>query len=423
MSRPATRLPTLLNPGPGTLYGLLIATAVGLLLTACATQPAPTHVQLMQVPFASPSLAPTFPSTPLSASPTTRPAPTMEQERGTATPTCTATPTPTVIFTPSPTPPPEPTLRRLTSGGCCTNPFWSADSRQVQFIDRPASRPVGIYGVEVKNPGPATLVTEWIVNTSGNGAFYVYPAGDTTIVQRAATGEEYVIANGGRAVSVSPGGQRSLWNVMEQRGNFDQRRSQVWVANVDGSEARVVAETVGLGWGEWIDDRRVLLVGLPQEDQSVITIATLTLGADGSDEQLLVLAHVIRPRGTLVSPRGNWLVYFLTFQEDPAADGLWVVPTDGSRPPRKLDFFGGYRWRDDTHLLYVPTEPGAESHALWEYDVVSDASRRLTDPVQTPFKIANNDWAVSPNGRYVVFVNAADHNLWLVDLEPPDSDV
>jgi Tol biopolymer transport system component len=48
--------------------------------------------------------------------------------------------------------------------------------------------------------------------------------------------------------------------------------------------------------------------------------------------------------------------------------------------------------------------------------VLSGASRPLTDPTVTSLKIANNDWAVSPDGRYVVFVNAADHNLWLLDL-------
>ncbi len=69
-------------------------------------------------------------------------------------------------------------------------------------------------------------------------------------------------------------------------------------------------------------------------------------------------------------------------------------------------------------LLYVPLEVNVQSHALWEYDVASGEHRRLTDPAHTPFKIANNDWAVSPDGRYVVFVRARDHNLWLIDLEP-----
>jgi hypothetical protein len=261
-------------------------------------------------------------------------------------------------------------------------------------------------------------VSERIVSTTGGGDYYVYPDGDVTIVQEAATGEQYVIANGGRQVSVSPDGQHVMWQVIASRGDFDRRRNQTWVANVDGSAAHVVAEAVGLGESQWIDERRLLLVGLPLGDQPYLAaIATLTLDAENGD-QLLEIARVARPRGMLLSPQGRWLIYFLTFQTNAADDGLWIVPTDGSWPPRKLHFFGSYRWRDEAHLLYVPMEVGVESHTLWEYDALSGESRPLTNPARTAFKIANNDWAVSPDGRYVVFVSAGDHNLWMIDLEP-----
>jgi hypothetical protein len=256
------------------------------------------------------------------------------------------------------------------------------------------------------------------VDTTGGGEFYVYPEGNATILQRVETGEQYVIANGGRPVSVSPDGQRAMWQVIGQSGDFDKRRNQTWVADVDGSQARVVAETVGLGASQWVDAQRILLVGMPLADQPYLSsIAVLTLDPVNGD-QLLQIAHVSRPQGLLLSPHGQWLVYFLIFQSDPAQNGLWVVPTDGSLPPRRLNAFGSYRWRDDAHLLYVPLELDTPSHTLWEYDVVSGEHRRLTDPAHTSFKIANNDWAVSPDGRYVVFVRARDHNLWLIDLEP-----
>jgi hypothetical protein len=288
----------------------------------------------------------------------------------------------------------------------------------VLFIDRPASRPSGIYGVNIAQTGPPRLVSERVVSTSGGGAFFVYLEGSQTIVERAATGERYVIPSGGRPVSVAPDGQSVLWQVFERRGDFDRRRSQTWVANVDGSEARVVAETVGIIQSQWIAARQILLVGLPLEDLPYVAIASLTLGTEDKGDQMVELAQVARPRGTLLSPNGHWLIYLLTFQSNPGDDGLWVVPTDASRPPRKLDFFGSYRWRDDDRLLYVPMDLDVESHVIWEHDVVNGVSRRLTNPAQISFRIASGDWAVSPNGRYVVFVNAADHNLWLIDLEP-----
>lgn len=372
-----------------------------LVLTACAAPVEPTLAVLNPWPMSTEVRTATpSPSLPPLLSPTAAP---------TAIPTIT-------LASPTPTAPPRPALRQLTSGGCCTRPFWSPDGRFVLFIDRPASRPVGIYGVDVSRFGPPTLVSRRVLPTSGDGRFYFYPDGNTTVVERVDTGERYVIRNGGRLVSISPDGRRLLWQVTEQHGDFDRRASQTWVANIDGSEARLVAETVGMGSSQWVDAERVLLVGLPDQGRPLVLISVLTLGDGPDDDRYLELAHVSRPRGTVVSPRGSWLVYYLTFQADAADDGLWIVPTDASLPPRKLAFFGSYRWRDDTHLLYVPLEPGAASHTLWEYDVTTGVSRRLTDPERTPFKIANNDWAVSPDGRYVVFVSAADHNLWLIEL-------
>ena len=49
------------------------------------------------------------------------------------------------------------------------------------------------------------------------------------------------------------------------------------------------------------------------------------------------------------------------------------------------------------------------------YDVTTGEQRILTDPAQ-PFRIANDDWHVSPDGRHVVFWNADDSALWLISL-------
>jgi hypothetical protein len=277
---------------------------------------------------------------------------------------------------------------------------------------------LGIYQVDVEHPASPTLVTERIAETSGNGEFFIYPDGNATIVQRAATGEQHVIENGGRRVNVSPDGKRLLWQVVDRRGDFDRRRNQTWVASIDGSGAHVVGESVGTGQSEWIDGLRILLVGLPLENTSHVGIAVLTLGAYTADDQLLQLAQVSRPREILVSPGGNWLVYSTFFQIDPDDDGLWIAATDGSQPPRKLDFFGSYQWSDDTHLFYAPLESDVESHTLWVYDVIRGESRRLTDPMRTRFKIANNDWIVSRDGLSVAFSSATDHNLWVIDLAP-----
>jgi hypothetical protein len=261
-----------------------------------------------------------------------------------------------------------------------------------------------------------TLVSEWIVNSSRNAEFYIFPDGDTTVVKHVALGREYVIRNGGRPVSISPDGMHLLWQVFDREGEFDLRHSQTWLANIDGSQARIVGETIGFGESRWIDDHRLLLVGLPLEPRTLVSISVLELESDQGDADVRSLAQVNHPRGTLLSPAGEWLVYYLAFQSDPQDDGLWIVPTDGHSVPLKLDFFGSYRWRDDQRLLFVPLNSESDSHVFWEYDVLDHTSQPLTNPAQTAFRITNNDWVVSPDGQHIVFVNAADHNLWLIDL-------
>jgi len=124
-----------------------------------------------------------------------------------------------------------------------------------------------------------------------------------------------------------------------------------------------------------------------------------------------------RLRGGLLSPDGAWLAYYVALDEDPAQNGLWLVRTDGSTR-RKLDrdLFGAYQWRDAGRLLVIPFQPEAISHELLELDVSAGKTRRLTDPDATSFKIANGDWAVSPDGQHVAFVESRDRNIWLLTL-------
>jgi Tol biopolymer transport system component len=94
---------------------------------------------------------------------------------------------------------------------------------------------------------------------------------------------------------------------------------------------------------------------------------------------------------------------------------VWVVRADGAER-RQLDreLFGAFRWRDSRRLFVIPFRPEATSHELWEVDVKTGEARRLTDPATTPFKVANGDWSVSPDGRYVAFVESRDRNIWVL---------
>jgi murein DD-endopeptidase MepM/ murein hydrolase activator NlpD len=101
---------------------------------------------------------------------------------------------------------------------------------------------------------------------------------------------------------------------------------------------------------------------------------------------------------------------------DPARDGLWVMRTDGSGH-RKLPVLGSYRWTATNRLIVIPMRAAAgESHEVWEANPASGELRRLTNGAETPLRIANYDWDVSPDGTNLVFVDAATRRLTNLSL-------
>jgi Tol biopolymer transport system component len=147
-----------------------------------------------------------------------------------------------------------------------------------------------------------------------------------------------------------------------------------------------------------------------------------------ADATLTELARADRLRSPLLSPSGAWVAFYTTFDENSAQNGLWLTrtaPAPGEKPqmlPREL--FGSYQWRgcpagcspEQERLIIVPFRPDAEHHQFLELDPVTLAVRPLSDPQVTPVKIANGDWRVSPDGRYVAFVESRDRNIWILAL-------
>jgi Tol biopolymer transport system component len=368
--------------------------------------------------------SPATPS-PAQAGPSAAPSPSLiPTDAPLPTPTSTATPIP------SPTPTPMPVLRRLSEGACCTQPFWSADSQQVLYIDKPGpDQPTGIWGLGVAQAEPTPeLVTERIAYYSPDMTLASEIEDDATVIERVGTTpaaegsgaqgdstsqQAWKVPTGGRPVSISPGQKRITWQVSDEDLPSERRVTQIWVANLDGSDAQMVTSLPRGGFSGWVSDDTLLLSGretLQSEEQVLFTLSLI-------DGRRLELARGKRLRGGLLSPDGSWLVYMIALDEDAQQNGVWLVGTDGSGQ-RKLedDLFGAYQWRDAQRLLIIPFRPQATSHEIWQLNVETGQARRLTDPEHTPFKIANGDWSVSPDGRYVVFVESRDHNMWLLRL-------
>jgi len=282
------------------------------------------------------------------------------------------------------------------------------------FLDRPApDAELGIWSVAVDRPLSApTLFTHRLGLFSRDLSLVADLEDGQTIVERLRDGARWVIPNGGRPIAFSPDGRYVVWSVAQGIANFDIRRVEIWLANADGSGARRVAVRFGGGFAGWMPDGRGLLLSgrrSPQSPQAELTLLDI---AQGGERTLLFYERLL---GLSASPGGRWLAYIVTQARE---NGVFVLSL--TRPlatPQRLDFFGAYRWRDGDQLLYVPMAPGAAGDELWQLDLARGQKQQLIRAeAGSPFKIANNDWAVSPDGSQLVFLSARDRNLWLVKL-------
>lgn len=321
-------------------------------------------------------------------------------------------------------------LRQLTRDGCCTRPFWSADSDTVLFIDKPtAEAQLGVWGVALSEPIPTPqLLSTRIGFYSRDMGFMIEVTPGTTVIEqlapplgshRIAPSEEtsvrrWTVPAEGRPVLISPGHRQIAWEVADQTLPAERRVSNVWVAQLDGSHPRLTVRLPRGSLVDWITDDQLLVSGRPAlsgREQSLYAISL-------SDSSVRELARAERLRGASISPDGSWLAYFITFQQGhPEMNGLWVMRVDGSQKYRlPPELFGAYQWRDASRLLVIPLRPEAHSHQIWEVDLNTSNVRPLNDPSREPFKIANGDWQVAPDGRSVAFVESRDRNIWVIGL-------
>ena len=332
--------------------------------------------------------------------------------------TVLAEPTTEPTFPPeaSATPAPASILRKLTVGGCCTEPFWSPDGQRVLYIDRPSAEALsGLWGVDLQG-GQPEFITDQLGIYSPDMQLRAFPLNGQTMVERLDSGEQWRIPNEGRAVSFSPDGTWVAWTAGQSGPPFDSARRQVWVSRADGSQARQVYEAVRGGFGGWFPDGRLLVSGLVAEGGSEQAYWALSLGENLDGQTSLVeLGRGGRLREARISPDGSWLAYVATFSPDAGQDGVWLVNThSGER--KRLEIFGGYQWRDGGRLLVVPLDLSQPAHQLLQVQADTGQVIALTDPGVTPFKIANGDWRVSPAGDKIAFRSAEDGNIWLLEI-------
>jgi Tol biopolymer transport system component len=305
----------------------------------------------------------------------------------------------------------------LTNGGCCVQPSFSSDSQQVLFIDKPGDDvPVGIYGVNITAPqSDPVLVNNIIGFWNFQRTIVATIEGDLAVFTNVASGESWTVNTGGNWPSFSPDSSQIIWVATDREGPYDRRQNDIWLANLDGSKARKLLSLYGGGLTGWfLDSQRILLTGRDNPNEEKLTLFVYDLA---NERRANLFSHK-RLRGGEISTGGSWIAFFISFADDPAENGLWVIGADGTNQQR-LDIprFGAYAWRNDDTLFYIPMRAlGEESMQLWVIEAATGQLQPLTDPATLPFSISNGDWEISPDGQYLVFVNSADQNIWLMTL-------
>jgi Tol biopolymer transport system component len=296
------------------------------------------------------------------------------------------------------------------------NPYWSSDSQHVLYFDRPTSQDqAGIWGINLQGDSPEFVTAQWAVY-SNDQALRAFPSSGQTIVERISDGQRWTIPNEGRSVLFSMDGMQIGWTAGRNQPPFDSATRQIWISQADGSSARQVMSVLSGGISGWFPDGRLLVNGRLENIELGQALWVLTPPSiEGGDWNAAELLQAKRIRGAILSPDGTWLAYVSAFSGDPNQDGLWLLHIQ-SGEKRRLELFGAYRWRDASHLLVIPLELDQPFHRLLQVNLPGGGIETLTKPETAPFKIANGDWSVSPDGSHVAYVSALDGNIWVIDL-------
>lgn len=307
------------------------------------------------------------------------------------------------------------TLRQIGMGGCCAGAWWHpTDDNRLYFIDGNEGQLASIFEVTLDFSQPPTIIQAAPpLFLSADGTHEIIYERNRTVIRRLEDMAEWHLPISDNYPNLSPNNEFLLWT---QGDNF----RDVWVASLDGSFSEVVWRAVGRNTtARWLDSERLLIS--EREEGRFNTLSVLNI-QDGASHTLGTWYNI---RNLQIAPGGDWILLFSTFSPDPALNGLYAIGTQPEGEIQKLEWFGDYRWRDSESLYYI-TYNANDVQQLNYYHAPSGETTPLTNPETLPFTIGNGDWSVSPDGNTILFQDARDGNLWLLEAEvstsqPPSS--
>lgn len=311
-------------------------------------------------------------------------------------------------------------LRRVGYDSCCWQRWWHPTNADTFYvIDGQAGQRAGVFEWSAAAGTMLNVVSEAPPAVmSPDYAYQVFNNGGQTVLRRVSDGGEVAVNTQGATPGLSLDSSQLMWVVRGGNSVPGQQAppSTIWVSSSDGSNARQIVSEPGAS-AQWLDAHRLLL-NLPQPGR-INTLAVY----DTRDDSRFDLGTWTNLRGLSVAPGGQRLLFMLTFQEDTAQNGIWAMEIAPGAVPQPMPWFGGWRWRDSESVYYLPLDAASPYHTLAYYHIPSGDNRILVTPEQQAFTIMNGDWDVSADGRRLLFMNATDNNMWLLEMtdQPPQS--
>lgn len=145
-----------------------------------------------------------------------------------------------------------------------------------------------------------------------------------------------VATSAASALATPPGSNgRITFMQFDENGQF-----QVFVANPDMSHQVQITPGTSDGWfpGWSPDGSRIVFASHqsdPDPEDAVEIMDVYTMRPDGSDVRKLTDSLGYSGAASW-SPDGSWIVYSADRADYPGAQGIYIIPSDGSAPPRRI---------------------------------------------------------------------------------------
>lgn len=301
------------------------------------------------------------------------------------------------------------TARPVGFDQCCWIKWWNPTDPDIFYtIDGANGQRAAIFEWS-DDEMQSVVATAPPTYKSPDGTHEISRENGNVYVRDIAADRRFIIESQGETPSISTDNSRLMWVVTAQVAVPGSPRplSTVWVSDLDGENARQLFSEPGVS-ASWLDDSRLLISKAGEHRLTTLIVY------DTADDTQFELGSWTWMRNMTVSPSGSRIMFYITNQ--PEGAGIYTMETQPDAEAQKIDWFGGWRWRDADSVYYIPLDIHADYQTLHYYHIPTGEDLALTDGT-LPFTVMNGDWDVSADGQRILFHNDADHELWILEHE------